>query len=441
MFNTASKMIKSIITQQKDERDSLLNQPYIERIDDETLAGYLQTKLIKLITGPRRAGKSVLALQLLQPRHFAYLNFDDDLLLKNFDEDALILALGEVYGHFEFLLLDEIQNLNNWELWVSKLYRRGLNLVITGSNAKLLSREMASSLTGRYIQISVFPFSFSEVMKSDGLMVSSPEIESPSYAGKILKLLDTYLHDGGFPETVLNPSILKNYLSSLFDSILLKDVLKRFRIRQTQQLYDLANYLLANYTNLYSYNQLKDDLRFNSVATVQKFTDYLEEPYLFLSLTRYSTKIKTQQKSSPKSYIIDNGFVKARSFELSPNSGRLLENVIFIELLRRNFRTGLDLFYYRTRNNKEVDFLLRKGHTIKQLIQVCYDLTNEKVLKRETDALIEAASELNCNDLLLITWNQDETIENEGYSLKLIPAYQWLCGNSPNRVFPMQVNH
>lgn len=420
-------MIKNIIIQQKEERDSLLSQSYIERIDDKTMADYLSTALIKLITGPRRAGKSVLALQLLSGQTFAYLNFDDDQLLKNFDEDAVLQALVEVYKNYDFLLLDEIQNLNNWELWVSKLYRRGFNLVITGSNARLLSHEMASSLTGRFLQISVFPFSYQEVLKSEGISLSSHELNSPGQLGVIQGLLDTFLRNGGFPETVLNPSILKNYLSSLFDSILLKDILKRFRIRQTQQLYDLANYLLANYTNQYSFNQLKDDLQFNSVATVQKFVGYLEVPFLFLSLTQYSTKIKTQQKSPPKTYIIDNGFIRARSFELSPNTGRLLENAVFIELLRRNYKPALDVFYYRSRNNREIDFLLRTGYKITQLIQVCYDIANEKTLKREVDALIEAAGELSCNNLLIITWDREEIIEKNGLSLQIIPAFKWLC--------------
>ena len=427
-MNTAGLMIKNIIIQQREERDSLLSQSYIKRIDDHTMADYLSTTLIKLISGPRRAGKSVLALQLLNGQRFAYLNFDDDQLLKSFDEDAIMLALAEVYKNYDYLLLDEIQNLNKWELWVSKMYRRGFNLIITGSNARLLSHEMATLLTGRFLQISVFPFSFTEVLKSEGISSLSEDFDSPAKTGKIQGLLDTYLRNGGFPETVLNPVILKNYLSSLFDSILLKDILNRFRIRQTQQLYDLANYLLTNYTNPYSFNQLKDDLQFNSVATVQKFAVYLEVPFLFLSLTRYSTKIKAQQKSPLKTYIIDNGFIKARSFELSPNTGRLLENAVFIELLRREYKPSLDVFYYRSRNSKEVDFLLRSGHAVKQLIQVCYDLTNEKKLKREVDALIEAANELNCNDLVIITWDREEKIARNGLSVQVVPAYKWFCG-------------
>lgn len=419
-------MIKNIIYQQNEERISLLKHAYIERIDHSERTEYLSTGLIKLITGPRRAGKSVLSLQLLKDENFAYLNFDDDLLLKHFDENAVIQSLNEIYPGYKYLLLDEIQNLSNWELWVNKLYRRGVNLIVTGSNAKLLSHEMATSLTGRYLQIEVFPFSFAEVMRFHNVSLSGEPALTPQKLGSILNHLNTYLLNGGFPEIVLNPSIAKNYLSSLFDSVLLKDIMRRFRIRQSQQLYDLSNYLLTNYTNSWSYNQLKTDLNFNSVSTVQKFVGYLSEPYLFLSLTRYANKIKSQQKSPKKSYVIDNGFIKARAFELSPGYGRLLENVVFTELLRRHYKPELDLFYYRTRNDREIDFVCRKGHRVEQLIQVCYDITNPKTFRREVAALLEASSELACKNLLIITWDKQEVIEIKGHNIDLIPAYKWL---------------
>jgi hypothetical protein len=183
---------------------------------------------------------------------------------------------------------------------------------------------------------------------------------------------------------------------------------------------------LANCTNPYSFNQLKTGLNFNSVATVQKFTGYLTEAYLFVILTRYAVKVKTQQKSPGKFYIIDNGFIKARSFRIYPNYGSQLENVVFTELLRLHYKPGLDLFYYHTRNDREVDFLCRKGHVVEQLIQVCYDITNEKTLKREITALTEASSELKCIDLLLITWDDEKIIEQKGSTIHFIPAWKWL---------------
>lgn len=419
-------MIRNILAQQREERDALLQQKYIQRMDDEAIAEYLNTSLIKLITGPRRAGKSVMALQILKNKNFAYLNFDDDLLLNNFEEDIVIQSLNDVYAGYTCLLLDEIQNLPNWELWVGKLYRRGINLIITGSNSRLLSNEMASALTGRYLQIIVLPFSFGETLRFKGFTVSDKMHYTPAGIGEILALLDSYMFNGGFPETLFNPLLLKNYLSSLFDSVLLKDILKRFRIRNTRQLYDLSNFLLSNYTNPFSYNHIKDSLNFNSVATVQKFLGYLEEPYLFMHLTRYNNKVINQQKSAQKIYVIDNGFIKARSFELSPNYGRLLENLVFIELLRRGYRPGLDLFYYRTRNDKEIDFLIRKGHQIEQLIQVCYNFEQLKVIKRETNALTEAAEELNCTNLLILSWDKEDIIEMDDLKIKLLPAWKWL---------------
>lgn len=419
-------MIRNILAQQREERDALLQQKYIQRIDDEAITEYLNTSLIKLITGPRRAGKSVMALQILKNKNFAYLNFDDDLLLNNFEEDIVIQSLNDVYAGYTCLLLDEIQNLPNWELWVGKLYRRGINLIITGSNSRLLSNEMASALTGRYLQIIVLPFSFGETLRFKSFTVSDKMQYTPAGIGEILALLDSYMFNGGFPETLFNPLLLKNYLSSLFDSVLLKDILKRFRIRNTRQLYDLSNFLLSNYTNPFSYNHIKDSLNFNSVATVQKFLGYLEEPYLFMHLTRYNNKVINQQKSAQKIYVIDNGFIKARSFELSPNYGRLLENLVFIELLRRGYRPGLDLFYYRTRNDKEIDFLIRKGHQIEQLIQVCYNFEQLKVIKRETNALTEAAEELNCTNLLILSWDKEDIIEMDDLKIKLLPAWKWL---------------
>lgn len=419
-------MIRNILAQQREERDALLQQKYIQRMDDEAIAEYLNTSLIKLITGPRRAGKSVMALQILKNKNFAYLNFDDDLLLNNFEEDIVIQSLNDVYAGYTCLLLDEIQNLPNWELWVGKLYRRGINLIITGSNSRLLSNEMASALTGRYLQIIVLPFSFGETLRFKSFTVSDKMQYTPAGIGEILALLDSYMFNGGFPETLFNPLLLKNYLSSLFDSVLLKDILKRFRIRNTRQLYDLSNFLLSNYTNPFSYNHIKDSLNFNSVATVQKFLGYLEEPYLFMHLTRYNNRVINQQKSAQKIYVIDNGFIKARSFELSPNYGRLLENLVFIELLRRGYRPGLDLFYYRTRNDKEIDFLIRKGHQIEQLIQVCYNFEQLKVIKRETNALTEAAKELNCTNLLILSWDKEDIIEMDDLKIKLLPAWKWL---------------
>ncbi|WP_302324051.1 ATP-binding protein, partial [Bacteroides congonensis] len=215
----------------------------------------------------------------------AYLNFDDAQLLENWNEDLLMSALDDIYPGYDYMLLDEVQNLPNWDMWVSKLYRRGKNLVITGSNAKLLSSEMATSLTGRYLKIDMLPFSLDETMSWNDIDIHAPREEQ---LAKATVLAADYMRNGGYPETIKARAITKNYLSTLFDSILLKDVVKRHKVRNTTDLYNLATYLLSNFCNPISSNELAVELGLSSVATTKKFCDYLAEPYCS-SISRAST--------------------------------------------------------------------------------------------------------------------------------------------------------
>ena len=407
--------MKTTILNQRAERDELMSRPYQQRHTKYDTDELLQNSLIKLITGPRRIGKSVFALLMLQGKNFAYLNFDDSQLLEKWNEELVMSALDDVYPDYDFMLLDEVQNLPDWDLWISKLYRRGKNLIITGSNAKMLSSEMATVLTGRYLQIEMLPFSLDETMRWKNI---SPEREEQS--AQAIVLADDYMRNGGYPETIPARSITKNYLSTLFDSILLKDVAKRHKVRNTTDLYNLATYLLSNFCNPISANELAGELGLSSVSTTKKFCDYLSEPYLFFFLPRFNNKLKLMSKAQKKVYVVDNGFVQSTVFNLSENLGRLLENQVFVELLRRGYIPGKTLFYYRTRNDKEIDFVTRKGTKVEQLIQVCYDMTSEKTRKRELNALVEAAEELHCDNLLVITNSQEEKIEWDDYLIHMI---------------------
>jgi predicted AAA+ superfamily ATPase len=345
------------------------------------------------------------------------------LLLKHFDENILWQLLLEIYPNFDYLLLDEIQNLPGWELWVAKLYRRGNNLIITGSNSKLLSGEMATSLTGRFVQITILPFSYAEVLAFNNIPTVS---EISTEKAFLLQQLKEILIYGSFPETIKSRSMTRNYLSALYDSILLKDITKRFKVRNSNELYNLSSYLLTNYCNPFSVNQLVEDLNLGSVNTAQKFCKYLTEPYLFFYLSRYNNKLKIMKKAPQKVYVIDNGFVAAQSFELSENKGRLLENLVFVELVRRGYNTLQTLFYYRTRNDREIDFVCRNLHKIETLIQVSYDLQNPKTYKREISSLIEASAELNCSNLLILTWDEEKIAEENGVIIQIKPVWKWL---------------
>ena len=414
--------MKTIILNQRKERDELLSRPYLERRSNQDTEMLLGSHLIKLITGPRRVGKSTQALLMLRDRNFAYLNFDSQQLLDAWDADLVMRMLDDVYPGYEYLLLDEVQNLDAWDLWVSELYRLGKNLVITGSNAKMLSSEMATALTGKYLKVEMLPFSLEEFFDWNKLDLSklNPEQQADASA-----LMDDYLRNGGYPEVVASRQLTRTYLDTLFDSIVWKDVAKRHSVRNVTDLNDLAMYLVSNFCNPVSANELTEELGFSSVNTTKKFMDYLHEPYLFYYLPRYNNKLKLMKKAPRKVYVVDNGFVAAKAFSLSDNLGRLLENQVFVELLRQGYDTDKTMFYYRSRNDKEVDFVLRKGTHIDRLVQVCYDMSNAKTEKREVDSLIECAEELNCSNLVIVTSNDERIREKDGYRIEVVPVAKW----------------
>lgn len=410
--------MKNIILNQRKERDELLSRTYLTRhtsIDSELL---LSSKLIKLITGPRRAGKSTQALQILKGKNFAYLNFDSQPLLSTWNPNVVLRMLDDVYPGYDYLMLDEVQNLDAWDLWVSELYRRGVNMVITGSNAKMLSSEMASVLTGRYLQVEMLPFSLEEFLEWNKLDIHSISEEDNT---EVWALIDDYLRNGGYPEVVNSRPLVRNYLDTLFDSIVWKDVVKRHNIRNTTELNNMAMYLVSNFCNPISANELTMNLGISSVNTTRRYMDYLHEPYLFYYLSRYNNKLKLMQKAPRKVYVVDNGFVQAKAFSLSENLGLLLENQVFVELIRRGYDTEKTIFYYRSRNDKEVDFVLREENHVKALIQVCYDMSNEKTVKREVGSLIECAGELHCDNLFIVTASEENLIQKDGKTIRVIP--------------------
>ena len=410
--------MKTIILNQRKERDELISRPYLTRRNSLDIDLLLSSHLIKLITGPRRVGKSTQALLMLRNKNFAYLNFDNRSLLDAWDANLVMRTLEDVYLGYEYLLLDEVQNLTGWDLWVSELYRQGKNLVITGSNAKMLSSEMATVLTGKYLQVEMLPFSLEEFFDWNKLDLHSLKTEQEADA---IVLADDYMRNGGYPEVVASRQLTRSYLDTLFDSIVWKDVAKRHNVRNVTDLNDLAMYLVTNFCNPLSANELTEELGLSSVNTTKKFMDYLHEPYLFYYLPRYNNKLRLMKKAPRKVYVVDNGFVAAKAFSLSDNLGRLLENQVFIELIRRGYDADKTLFYYRSRNDKEVDFVLRKGTRIEHLVQVCYDMSSAKTEKREVDSLIECAGELKCNNLVIVTYNDERTIEKEGYSISVVP--------------------
>ena len=414
--------MKTIILNQRKERDELMSRPYLTRRSNQDPDLLLNSSLIKLITGPRRVGKSTQALLMLRDKNFAYLNFDNYSLLEAWDANLVMRMLDDVYPDYDYILLDEVQNLEAWDLWVSELYRMGKNLVITGSNARMLSSEMATVLTGKYLQVEMLPFSLEEFFDWNklNLHMLKPEDQTNSFV-----LTDDYLRNGGYPEVVASRPLTRSYLDTLFDSIIWKDVAKRHNVRNVTDLNNLAMYLVSNFCNPVSANELTTELGFSSVNTTKNYMDYLHEPYLFYYLSRYNNKLKLMQKAPRKVYVVDNGFVASKAISLSDNLGRLLENQVFIELIRRGYDAEKAIFYYRSRNDKEVDFVLRKGTHIERLVQVCYDMSSPKTEKREVDSIVECAGELKCHNLVIVTNHEKRTIEKDGYKIEVVPIAEF----------------
>ena len=410
--------MKTIVLNQRKERDELLSRPYLTRRSSQDFDTLLNSHLIKLITGPRRVGKSTQALLMLRDKNFAYLNFDSQPLLNAWDANLVMRMLDDVYPGYDYLLLDEVQNLDVWDMWVSELYRQGKNLIITGSNAKMLSSEMATVLTGKYLQVEMLPFSLEELFDWNKLDLHHLMSEQDA---ECKVLTDDYLRNGGYPEVVASRQLVRSYLDTLFDSIVWKDVAKRHNVRNITDLNNLAVYLVSNFCNPLSANELSEELGLSSVNTTKKYMDYLHEPYLFYYLSRYNNKLKLMKKAPRKVYVVDNGFVAAKAFSVTENLGRLLENQVFIELVRRGYYTEKTMFYYRSRNDKEVDFVLRQGAHIERLVQVCYDMNSPKTEKREVDAIVECAGELKCDNLTIVTYDDERTIEKDGYKINVVP--------------------
>jgi len=415
-------MIRDILLLQKRELENRAKERFVER--DTDYEKPLQNDLIKVIIGPRRAGKSFLGFNLLHKKgNFGYANFDDEKLIETKNYDEIIATLNSLYNNPKYILFDEIQNLAKWELFVNRLQRQGYNLVITGSNSNLLSSELSPHLTGRHMLINIFPFSFAEFLKINGGpgQMTSQEIKA--------KLFE-YLTYGGYPEPWQKQIDHKEYLSTLFNSIIYKDIVKRFNIRLISTIENLAVYLVSNTATEFSYNTLRRITGCKSVHTIEKYLRYLEESFIFFRIHRYSPDLRDQLSSNKKIYCIDNGFIHAKAFSTGTDTIRLYENAVAVKLKKEEMDGGAKVFYWRHPLQQEVDFVLKEGTEITQLIQVCRDLDDIKARETAEKSLIKAGRELKCGNLLVI--NEDYEGEEEkqwfGASAKItcIPLWKYL---------------
>ena len=419
------KTILQVLAEQQEEIKSYKPPKWVTR-KEESLFEF-DTTMAQVVIGVRRSGKSTLCHKVLLERgvRYGYVNFDDDRLadLKTEDLNTVLSCVYQLYGtDVPYLVLDEIQDVDGWYLFVNRLLRTSLHIFVTGSNAKLLSGELATHLTGRYNEIHLYPFSFSEYCLYHQIDMQS--ITTKADAERKRAFMD-YIHDGGFPEM----QGLRNkraYVQSLIEAILRKDIKKRFNIRNIESLRKLAHHLINNACQEVNYDELSELLGIAD-KTVKKYVDYLSQAFLVQLLTRHSFKSKERIRNQ-KVYIVDTGLQGNRDNALMPeNIGWRLENIVFIELLRRCAQDFLDVYYHKPAPRaKEIDFVVCDQDKAVELIQVAYEIDSPKAYDRETSSLVKASDALSCSHLTLIAFSQTRDVEIEGKTIHIISALEWL---------------
>lgn len=397
----------------------------VPRLIDNSL---LECPEITVITGVRRCGKSILLRQIQARRKEKdyYLNFDDERLLTFTVDDfqTLCEVFAENFGEQKTFYLDEVQNVKGWERFVSRLYNQGCKVFVTGSNANLLSRELGTFLTGRHVTKELYPFSFGEYLSFKKFKWNNESFYTTTGKASLLRYLKEYLEYGGFPQYVVNHN--ENYLQSLYNDIIYRDVLVRNRLSNAQQLRELVYYLASNATQRFTYNSLAKAIEMKTSDTVRAYIGYLEETYLISQLVRFDYSLKSQTRSPKKIYFIDNAVINKVGFNSTDNQGRMLENAVYIELKRRN----QDIYYYS--NGAECDFIVKSGTHITQAIQVTLSMSDKHTAQREETGVLAAMEAYKLNEGFIITMDESREIKKEdGKVIHVIPIWKWMLTPPP----------
>ncbi len=419
------EVLKRVIESQREEIDEkFAKEDILERDGLTTARKYLSYPNILVILGIRRSGKSIFSLLLSRElkQKTAYINFVDERLIsiKTEDLDKVMQAFYELYGETDFVILDEIQQVHGWELFANRL-RRTKKIIITGSDSKLLSGELATNLTGRHIDFLLYPFSFKETAKAKTSIYSTKEIAATKNE------LKKYAEGSGFPEF---KRFGRPIVREIYGDIVTKDCIRRHGIREEKSFRELAAYLVSNFSSEFTYSKLAKIVSLKDTNTAKNYVQYLQEAYLLAVVERFSPKLKQQIIAPKKAYCIDHGFCNFIGFNLSKNYGRIYENIVCIELLRKKSKDPtLEIYYWKDHQQNEVDFVLKTGNAIKQLVQVCYNPIDESTKERETKPLIKAAAELKCKNLLVITSDYEAAEKIKKHKIQYIPLWKWLTTN------------
>ena len=416
------RALEFILTDQQEELETRADEVLCHR--QEELLVDTKSSQAQVVIGVRRSGKSTLCYQALQSKgvKFAYADFDDERLIDlqaNQLNDVLEI-LYKIYGDFQYLFLDEIQNVEGWHLFVNRMLRKKMHVIITGSNAKLLSGELATHLSGRNKEIPLYPFSFKEFCTMKEVDTDRRTTKAEAFRRAAF---DEYMKQGGFPE-LLTIGDNKGYVSTLVENILKRDIEQRYKIAYKAAFEQLAHHLLNVSPAIVVTTDLANLFHFKSEHTAKNYVKYLKEAYMLIGIPKYSQKSK-QRTVQEKVYAVDVAMMDQRENAFAgENLGHRLETIVAIHLIRKCKAEGLDVYYLNDRSS-ECDFVVCKGNQVLQAIQVSYDISAEKTRKREINGLLLAARQTKCENLLLLTDHESSDIEQDGHRMIIQPVYEW----------------
>lgn len=411
------QLLKDIIA---DQKNFLKGKKIIKRDFPEK---YLHNEEVIIISGVRRCGKSVLLQQIRSrmPQKDYFFNFDDDRLasftVEHFQQ--LYEVFVELYGEEDSFYFDEIQNIPGWEHFVRRLYNLGKKVFITGSNARMLSKELGTLLTGCYIAIELYPFSFSEYLRFRGAENLIGDISGTVKRGEIQAAFGRYMKEGGFPMYLNSGDDM--ILKTLYDNILYKDVMVRNQIINEREIKELVYFAVSNIGKPFTYISLTKVVGLKNPTTVKNYLEYIGNTYLLFTLNKLDNSVKTQLRNPKKVYAIDNAMIRRLGFHFSGEEGRLLENLVYVELRRR----GGELFYHNS-GKAECDFVVREGFRVIMAVQVCFLMDAPATREREIHGLIDAVNTYNLSEGFIVTNTSEEDLVVEGKKIHILPAWKWL---------------
>lgn len=411
-------ILRKVVFRQKQE--ILAKESFVKRELLDEILKWLDDNRVIILTGVRRCGKSTLLKEIMQnTSSWCYANFEDERFLdfKAQDFEVLNEALIEEYGNVKIYFFDEIQNIDKFETFVRRLQDEGKKVIITGSNASLLSKEFGTRLTGRYKPFEIYPFSFKEFLKFRNVALEKADFYLAEKKVSLIRLFEEYISLGGLPEYLKNKD--KEYVRTVYENILYKDVIARYSIRRQKIIKELINLLGTNISSQFTYNSLKKTLGLGNAITVKEYISYLGNSYLFFELLKFSYSIKQQLNSPKKIYLVDSAFNQICGVNFSDNKGKILENVVFIELKRRK----KEVFYYANKN--ECDFITKEDTKITEAIQVCHTLNKENK-EREISGLLEAMDKFRLKQGMILTNEQTEEISIGSKKITVKPVFRWL---------------